>query len=274
MRKQNKYSTFIAIMTILLIAGSYASCVKADNYAAPGETFYGTIYDSVTGKPMQLDQNEARIQVLELSWTATRPTPNPDFYANDTGYFYNARLFKGFYNVNIVGPFVPMAPQWPSVIDSSRSLTIQGLVKQDYTVSPILELQWVTPPVYNPADSSISATVTVSHGTANPLYNNGKIVNINFYITGNSAYPGNASYDGRYTTIKNSFPANETIVLNGVVTPNVFAFGGNYIVKSIGKIPPTTGRTWWARVGAYTNTSLPVVGTPFNYTSIQPVTIK
>jgi len=277
MKIKNKYFNLIALLIILFIVGSNSGCIKADTYAAPGETFYGTIYDSVTGKPMQFDQNEARIQVLELSYKASAPTPNPDFYANDTGYFYNSRLFTGKYNINIIGPFVPMAPQWPTVYNSTdptKNIQIQGVVKQDYTVSPILEIRWVTPPVYNPSDSSISATITVSRGNSTPPYSTGAIKNINLYITGNSPYPGDASYDGRYTVAMSSFPANATVVINGVTTPNPFAFGNNYIVKSQGKIPAISGSTWWARVGASTATSLPVVGTPYNYTNIQAVTIK
>ena len=274
MKINNKYQNLLTLFIALFIVSSYTACIKADNYAAPNATFRGTIYDSVTGKPFQLDMNEARIQVLELSWTATKPTPNPDFYANDSGYFYNSKLFEGYYNVNVIGPFVPIMPQWYSVLDSAYDITIQGMVTQNYTVSPILELQWITDPVYNPSDSSISATITVSRGTNNPAYNKGNIQNLNFYITGNSSYPGQASYDGRYTNNKNSFPTNDSVVLNGTKVPNVFGFGNNYIVKSISKIPPEAGRTYWVRVGACTNTSLPTVGTPYNYTTIKSVAIQ
>jgi hypothetical protein len=274
MQSRKKYSNYIALLVLLFIAAGYTACIKADNYAAPNATFYGTIYDSITGQPLQMDMNEARIQVLELSWTKTKPTPNPDFYANDSGYFYNSALFNGYYNVNVVGPFAPInSTQWPSVIDSTKSLTIQGKVQQNYTVAPILEIQWVTPPVYNSVDSSITATVTVNRGTKNPLYNTGAIKNINFYITGNAPYPGDASYDSRYTAIKNSFGAKDSVKVNGVMMANVFAFGQTYIVKSINKLAFAAGRTWWVRVGANTATSLPVVGTPYNYTSIQTITM-
>ena len=66
-------------VVVIILTSVMSSCIKADNYPAPGETIRGTIYDSVTGKPLQLDMNQARIELLELSWTATTPTLNPFF---------------------------------------------------------------------------------------------------------------------------------------------------------------------------------------------------
>ncbi|ANH82741.1 hypothetical protein A8C56_18740 [Niabella ginsenosidivorans] len=259
----------------MLIVSCLTACIKADSYAEPDATIRGTIYDSLTGQPLQLDMGEASIQLLELSWTATAPTPNPNFGANTEGYYNNSRIFKGYYNININGPFVPLAPTWPSVIDSSRNINIQGVTTKDFTVSSMLVIQWVTPPVFNASDSSITATIKVIRGTNHPAYNHDAIKNINFYINGNAPYPANSNYDNRYTNVKTSFPNNETVVLNGVVTSNVFAYGNNYIVKSIGKIAPTsTPRTWWVRVGACTTTNIPVVGTPLNYSTIQTVTVS
>jgi hypothetical protein len=272
MQIKNKY--LISAVLIATIVSSFAGCIKADSYAVPDATIKGTIYDSLTGQPLQLDMGEANIQLLELSWKATAPTPNPNFGANTTGYYNNSKIFKGYYNININGPFVPLVPTWPSLIDSSQNITIEGVTTKDFTVSSILEVEWVTPPVFNPSDSSITATIKITRGTNNPDYNNGAIKNVNFYINGNAPYPGNSNYDSRYTNVKTSFPANETIVLNGVVTQNAFIFGNNYIVKSIGKIAPTSAeRTWWVRVGACTATSIPVVGTPLNYSTIQTVKI-
>lgn len=271
MNIKNIYNITVVI-TILI--SSMSSCIKADNYAAPGETIRGTIYDSVTGKPLQLDMNEARIELLELSWTATTPTLNPFFYANDTGYYNNSRIFKGFYNVNINGPFVPLnRKSWPApntdTTNTSPNLTIQGVVTQNFTVAPILNIQWVTDPVFNASDNSVSATIIINRGTSNPLYNSNPIKNINFYAC-EVAYPGDGNYDNRYSLIKTSFPANETIVLNGVTTANAFVFGKPYIVKTTGKLTP---RKWWFRVGANTTRSLPT-GTPYNYSSIKSIVVK
>lgn len=274
MQIKNKYSILAALVAISIVS-CLSACIKADSVPGPNATIRGTIYDSLTGQPLQLDMGEAGIQLLELSWTETAPTPNPGFGANDTGYYNNSKIFKGYYNINITGPFVPLVPTWPSVIDSTQNITIQGVTTKNFTVSAMLEIQWVTPPVFNPSDSSISATIKITRGTNNPTYNHDAIKNINLYINGNAPYPANSNYDNRYTNVKTSFPNNETVVLNGVVTPNVFAFGNNYIVKSVGKIMPTsTPRTWWVRVGACTATNIPVAGTPLNYSTIQTVTVS
>lgn len=271
MQIRNKYP----VLAILIAVSCFSACIKADSYTAPDATIRGTIYDSLTGLPLQLDMGQANIQLLELSWTATAPTPNPNFGANDTGYYNNSKIFKGYYNININGPFVPLVPTWPSIIDSAQNITIQGVTTKNFTVSSMLVIQWVTPPVFNASDSSVTATIKVIRGTNNPAYNHDAIKNINLYINGNAPYPANSNYDNRYTNVKTSFPNNETIVLNGVVTPNVFAYGNNYIVKSIGKIAPTSAaRTWWVRVGACTTTNIPVVGTPLNYSTIQTVTVS
>ena len=136
-------------------------------------------------------------------------------------------------------------------------------------MAPILNIQWVTDPVFNASDSSISATIIINRGTNNPLYDKNPIKNINFYAC-EVAYPGDGNYDNRYSAIKNSFPANETIVVKDVAIPNAFAFGKPYIVKTTGKLTP---RTWWLRVGANTTVSLPT-GTPYNYSSIQSIVVK
>ncbi|MGZ3848619.1 MAG: DUF3823 domain-containing protein [Flavisolibacter sp.] len=260
-------------LVFMILTTLFSACIKADNYDAPGETIRGTIYDSVTGQPLQLDNNEGRIELLEKSWTATTPTLNPFFYANDTGYYNNSRIFKGYYNVNVNGPFVPLNHKsWPSpntdTTNLSPDVTIQGVVTQDITVAPILEIQWVELPTFNASDSSISATIIVNRGTNNPLYQK-PIKAVNFYAC-EVPYPGDGNYDNRYSSVKTSFPANATIVINGVSKPNVFAFGKPYIVKTSGKITP---RTWWLRVGANTSVSLPT-GTPYNYSTIQSVVIK
>jgi hypothetical protein len=272
MRIKYKYSNLI-VMTMLIIVGCFSSCIKKDNFAAPGETIRGTIYDKGTGKPLQLTYNNgARIELLELSWTATTPTPNPYFFSNDTGYYNNSRIFKGEYNVNVNGPFVPLNHKsWPApntdVTNESPNITIQGVVTQNFTVEPILRIQWVTDPVYNASDKSITATIIVSRGTTNTLFQK-PIKSINFYVN-EVRYVGDNGFDNRYSTIKTTFPANETVVLNGVTTPNVFAFDKPYIVKTIGSL---TSRTWWVRVAANTTVSLPT-GTPFNYSLVKEVVI-
>ncbi|MGN6295671.1 MAG: DUF3823 domain-containing protein [Ginsengibacter sp.] len=268
----NVNNLIVVILTGLIIFSS--SCIKADNYDPPQETFRGTIYDSITGLPLQLDFNEARIELLELSWTATTPTLNPFFYANDSGYFNNTRLFKGFYNVNISGPFVPINHKlWPApntdTTNNTPNITIKGVTVQNFVVASMLNIKWVTEPQYNASDSSVSATVIITRGTSNPLYDKNPIKNINFYAN-EVPYPGDGNYDNRYSRIKAGFPANETIEIGGVINSNVFEFGKPYIVKTTGKLTP---RKWWFRVGANTTRALPT-GTPYNYSTIKMVDVK
>lgn len=274
MQIKNKYSKLIVLFTMLIfVVSCFTACIKNDNYAGPGETITGYILDSSTGKALQADNNETRIELLETSWTATTPTPNPYFFTNDTGYYHNSEVFKGVYNVNVNGAFVPLNHKlWPApntdVTNTSPNITISGVVTQNFTVDPILSIQWVSAPVYDASDKSIEATIIVTRGTTNPLFQN-PMKALNFYAC-EVPYPGDGNYDNRYSRIKTTFPTSgETVVVNGVTKPNVFAFGQPYIVKTSGTI---TSRTWWFRVGASTTVALPT-GTPYNYSSIQKLVI-
>jgi hypothetical protein len=261
MSNQYKYSNFLVLSIVIFIFAS--SCIKKDNYPAPGETIMGTVYDSITGKPMQVDMNEIRLELLELSWTATVPTPNPYFYTNDSGFYKNTKIFQGYYNVNINGPFVPLNRKlWPSpntdTADLSVKTEIKGVLKQDFTVAPILEVNWVGDPVYNKSDSTISATVVITRGTQNPLFQK-PVTDINFYLS-EVPYPGDGNRDNRYTAFNNAAALNN----------NHFVLGQPYTIKSIGKLTP---RTWWVRVASRTNVALPT-GQPYNYSTIKAVTAE
>jgi hypothetical protein len=269
---KNKYSKLIVLITMLLFVVGFTACIKNDNYAGPGETITGYIIDSVTGKALQADNNETRIELLETSWTATTPTPDPYFFTNDTGYYHNNQIFKAVYNVNVNGAFVPLNHKlWPApntdVTNTSPTITISGVVTQNFTVDPILEIQWVTPPVLDATDNTIEATIIVTRGTTNALFQN-PMKALNFYAC-EVPYPGDGNYDSRYSRVKTTFPNNETVVVGGVTKPNVFVLGQPYVVKTSGTI---TSRTWWFRVGACTTVGLPT-GTPYNYSTIQKLVI-
>jgi hypothetical protein len=257
-----RYSNFLILAMLVIVAG-LSSCIKADNYAGPGAAIKGTVYDSTTGSPLQADMNEIRIELLETSWTEATPAPDPYFYANDSGFYQNTKVFKGFYNVNVNGPFVPPNHSlWPSpnadTTNHSYNEEIQGNLTQNFTVSPILEVNWVGDPVYNSADSTISATVIVTRGTQNPLFQK-PVTDINFYLC-EADYPGDGNRDGRYSTFNSS----------AVLTTNHFVLGQPYTIKSIGKVTP---RTWWVRVASRTSVTLPT-GQPYNYSTIKSVTVE
>ena len=259
----NRYINFPAmVIAMAILVGGFYSCVKADNYAAPGEAIKGTVYDSTTGQPLQVDMNEIRIELLESSWTKTAPVPDPYFWTNDSGFYQNTKIFKGTYNVNCNGPFVPLNHKlWPSpntdTTDHSFNEQIQGSVTQNFTVSPILEVNWVGDPTYNAADSTISATVVITRGTQNPLFQK-PVTDINFYLC-ETAYPGDGNRDNRYSSFNSS----------AVLSSNHFVLGQPYKIKSIGKVTP---RTWWVRVASRTSVALPT-GQPYNYSSIKSVTV-
>jgi hypothetical protein len=262
MHTSYKSSSFLVLAVLVLVAGSW-SCVKSDNYPAPGEAIKGTVYDSTTGLPMQADHQEIRVELLETSWTQTPPAPDPYFWTDDSGFYQNTKVFKGSYNVNVNGPFVPLNRKlWPSpnkdTTDQSYNEEIQGTVTQNFTVSPILEINWVGDPVYNSADSTISATVIVNRGTQNPFFQK-PVTDINLYMC-ETSWPGDGNRDSRYSAFNNSSALNT----------HHFVLGQPYTIKSIGKLTP---RTWWVRVASRTNVALPT-GQPYNYSTIKSVTVE
>lgn len=141
----------------------FTSCGN-DNYDAPAETFQGAFIDKDTNEPIQtaastaIEHGGIRIRLMEYSWS-DNPVPY-DFFAKRDGTFNNTKIFKGTYGIIPEGPFVPLPEE---IID------LEGVVKKNYFVEPLLRVQWVGEPVLKD-DGTFEVQVKITRGTDNPDY--------------------------------------------------------------------------------------------------------
>ena len=155
---------FIYIFAAVLTAS--CSVFEIDNYESPQETIRGNIVDAYTGEKIQTEQNGRgiRVRLTELSY-GDNVTHNPDFYARDDGSYQNTKVFKGFYNVRIDGPFVPIVRETPdgdTLFNGSVDCNIEGITEVHFRVQPFLRVEIVGDPVVS--GGKITAQVRVTRG--------------------------------------------------------------------------------------------------------------
>lgn len=143
-----KISLYIASFTLL----SFTSCslFEVDNYPEPSETLKGEVVDIATGEPVLTDQGSEgiRVRLTELSW-GENVTPNPDFFCRPDGTFQNTKLFKGNYNIQVDGPFIPLIRETAEgvpVADETITMDIKGVTSVRFEVQPFLNVEWVGEP--------------------------------------------------------------------------------------------------------------------------------
>lgn len=141
-----------ALYMVLLALGSFSSCslFELDNYDAPSETLRGEVVDVATGEPVLTDQGSEgiRVRLTELSW-GPNVTPNPDFFCMPDGTFQNTKLFKGNYNIQIDGPFIPLIRENDAgvpIADETQTVDISGVTNVRFEVQPFLKVEWVGEP--------------------------------------------------------------------------------------------------------------------------------
>lgn len=244
--------TLFYIGLLLVLIGGF-SCGKIDDYPAPAETLTGSVIDSVTGQPIQVEVGPGgiRVRLDELSWS-DNPTPYY-FYGKEDGTFNNTKLFKGRYRISVDGPFVPIIQtdnNGDTLVDKSIITNISGVTKVDFTVAPLLEVSWVNEPVIT-ADSTITATVQFVRGTDDPAYQANVTDLYLFVIPFPYSYLGNNNFDPRYST---------HIIYNG--TSGNDQLGKPITIQSSGgKLPYNT--SYYVRVGVRTAYGLK----QYNYTT-------
>jgi hypothetical protein len=131
---------------------SFTSCslFEIDNYKAPSETLQGEVVDIETGEPVLTDQGSEgiRVRLIELSW-GDNVTPNPDFFCMPDGKFQHTKLFKGTYNIQVDGPFIPIYREddrGVPLADETQTVDINGLTNVKFEVQPFLKVEWVGEP--------------------------------------------------------------------------------------------------------------------------------
>ncbi|WP_158280845.1 DUF3823 domain-containing protein [Pararcticibacter amylolyticus] len=235
---------------LLCLSCTVFSCSKLDNYDAPAETLKGKIIDKATKAPVQTEPGDKgiRLKLLELSWS-DNPTPYY-FTCMQDGSFNNTRIFKGTYNVEPQGPFVPLVRKDASgntIADGSQTLEIKGTADMTFEVEPFLNVEWVGEPVLN-QNGSITVQVRVTRGTANPDFQQ-DVSEVVLFINSSSYYVGDHNYDNRYTTRVTGEAAR---VSPGTVL--TITTSGNFSME----------RDYYIRVGARINYSVEGVQR-FNY---------
>ena len=156
--------TLIYVMTALCLAS--CSLFEIDNYDAPQETIRGTVIDVYTGELVLTEQNSRgiRVRMTELSY-GENVTHNPDFWVRDNGFYQNTKIFKGYYNVRVDGPFVPIVRETPEgdlLFDGSVNCDIEGITEVHFRVQPFLRVEIVGEPEVS--GGKITAQVRVTRG--------------------------------------------------------------------------------------------------------------
>lgn len=247
--------------TLAIIAvACLGSCKKYDNYQEPDATLTGKIIDKTTGEPIQLEPGGAQIRLEELSWgekTGAAVIPQ-EFNIKQDGTYNNTKLFAGTYNVYPWnGPFVPLySLDAGNPIDNRSKVDVKGgqTTTYDFTVEPLLKVEWIGEPVVNP-DKTVTVNFKFSRGTANPYYI--KDVDNAWLFISNTPYLGNSTRD---PNLSNS------IVYAG--TTGNSALGTTVTLSS--KLPLGANRTYYVRVGARTRDN---IGARYNYTNVKSVAI-
>jgi len=235
------------------------SCGKYDNYDEPNEQLTGVIIDKATGLGIQTQTGDdgIRIKLLEYSWS-DHPTP---YYFNcmQDGTFKNAKIFKGNYNVEPMGPFVPLLlkdAQGNVLADETKTIDIVGAVDLTFEVEPFLRIEWVGEPVKNP-DDSYSISVKVERGTSNPDFQK-DITDVYLFVS-NNAYVGNNNFIANFSTrVTYSGSEGEQIL-------------GNTLTLTTKPLP--NDRVMYLRVGV--RTDINIDGTQrYNYSTIKSIDLR
>ncbi len=140
----------IAVLATALIAADSCSLFKLDNYDEPKETIKGKVVDAVTGEPVLTDQGSEgiRVRLTELSY-GDNVEHNPDFYCRPDGTFQNTKIFKGYYNVRVDGPFIPIIRETANgvpISDETINTNIKGTTEVEFKVNPFLKVEFVGEP--------------------------------------------------------------------------------------------------------------------------------
>lgn len=152
---------YLLAVSFIMLAGT--SCQKFDNYEEPQETLKGTIIDKGTGTPFltETGNNGVRIKLMEYSWS-DNPTPYY-FTVKQDGTFNNTKIFKGYYNIEPEGAFVPLVLKNSNgeiISDESVSMDIKGTVDLNFEVEPFLRVEYIGEPMIDGHKITIKAKIT------------------------------------------------------------------------------------------------------------------
>lgn len=178
---------YYIVLVIISILIPLTSC-ELDNYGEPDATLSGRILDQ-NGEQLQTLQggSNLRLKMEELSWGDSTVTVIPFFLnVKQDGSYMNTKVFGGEYRITpIEGPFYPYS-------EEGETVKISGNATQDFTVTPYLNVEWVTEPSLDEngfVTASIRFTRNEKEGESMPDLNDCQI----FIST--TKYCGNNNYD-------------------------------------------------------------------------------
>jgi hypothetical protein len=124
---------------------------EIDNYDAPDATIQGTIYDSESQKPLQVDHGAGIIRMKEVSWAkgdSTAYIGNQTLKVQQDGTYRNTKWFAGEYRMlPYNGAFFPYDDENKDLDNAGELVKITGAVTKDFTVTPYLSIAWVEEPI-------------------------------------------------------------------------------------------------------------------------------
>jgi hypothetical protein len=242
-------------LCIMISAFLCTSCelFKIDNYDGPSETFKGKVVDVVTGEPVFTDQTDdgIRIRMSELSWTETENPTLFNFHCMNDGTFQNTKVFAGHYNVEFIGPFIPMkrfGEQGTTIADETKTIDLKGgVTEMKIEVQTFLKVEWVGTPTVN--DGKITASFKVTRAVSSEDFNT-KMQNVSGYTAnwlqvsdvrlyvGPTVHVGLSLNDNRYSVVDRNYNGNDFDAL----------LGQTITVTTVGNI--IAGRTMFIRAAA------------------------
>ncbi len=83
------------------------------------------------------------------------------------GTFQNTRLFKGTYNIQVDGPFIPLLREddrGVPLANETQTMEIEGVTKARFEVQPFLKVEWVGSPTV--VNGKVRAQVKVTRGVS------------------------------------------------------------------------------------------------------------
>ena len=240
------------IFNLLLVTAldlGFSSCEK-DNYDAPEAGVFGQVVDH-NCKPLQtaMGQGSMKIQITELSYAGGDESivvTNQNLNMRQDGSYSNSKLFAGTYRmIPLEGAFYPYDVEGETVELKNGKMT-----ERNFTVTPYLEVEWVTEP-YLTSDNFLKCAVKfkriAKEGIAMPDVNN-----IQLYIS-HTQYCGTES-DGNYT------PGSVKITNDQEGTT----------IELTSKAAIKYSNTYWVRVGACCNDTYK----KYNFTDIKKIDLK
>ena len=175
------------LLFILLLSGfSFTSCevFEIDNYQEPGETIHGAVVDEATGDSILTDQGSEgiRVRMTQLDYS-DNADHNPDFFCMPNGSFQNTKVFKGYYNVRVDGPFVPIIrenEEGTPIVDGSQTVKVEGSTECIFKVKPFLKVEFVGYPTVS------NGQITLADVCQHPLQVLFREVAIVLYLEGST----------------------------------------------------------------------------------------